>query len=826
MALGVDAPMYPQSGEAEVQEQTPTTKFIDADPGALVDDSGVKVALEEKVQHDVMEIKNFFSRPVEVYTGSWPVGGGVNAVINPWKIWSQDSRICNRLNNYYLFRGNLTLKVVMNGNPFAWGCTMVSYCPNSNYPNAITTDPRYFATSGFPIPFCDLMQASQRQHLLLDPTTSKGGEMVIPLHVHTSGVTLNTFAFDNVGELWICSTNALQQIGSTKPLTITIYAWCEDAELSVPTQVNMLGLAPQAGSETRLGPLSKPMDAVAKAAEALAVVPTFSKWAFPLSHVMKLGASVASAFGFGRPLSQEPVKRVFLSLGHNLSSGDALDNAFKLSLDSNDEVCVDPSLYGFGSEDVLAVKSLASIPSLVHTAAWNPDDLRSDVLVSFPVTPLLHKAGTRPLVASQYWQFMPAGMVAGQFRYWRGTMRVRMQIVANSFHRGKLLVVWDPVGTSSGPEEQVQRSLIVDIAECRDFTFDIGWGGLFPMLANPASPDTSGILANLRPTTSVLTPSRGSSNGVVTVYVQNPLVSSQTSTLPIEVNVWCSFPDLQVAVPGMESFRNFAIYPNVPTPTMQAQSGSVHLLKTDIFQQEQTPVAQLMPPVPTEQVYGNVTGDVVLSLRKLLHRYHRVGGRLWTAAQSANTTLSARFVESVCPNHYCPGYTGFGSTGSGTTQRNEVSLNPLTFTTSCFAFWRGGMRMTLTQVTGATFGYGTVSRGNPFSIVNTVSSLSYPIANLDDCLRTDDNTSSGATGFGNSGINMLEIPYGNPSKFLSLAPPTGPVQTEMSIVYDFVNASIGATTASQAYLKWLAAAEDFNVFYFRGVPSLYTFSPP
>lgn len=815
--------MYFQSGEAEIQHQTPTTKFVDADPGASVDDSGVKVALEEKVQHDVMELKNFFSRPVEVYTGSWPVGGGVNAVINPWSVWSQDSRICNRLNNYYLFRGNLTLKVVMNGNPFSWGCTMVSYCPNSGYPSDINLDPRYFATSGFPIPYCDLMQASQRQHLLLDPTTSKGGEMTIPLHVHTSGITLNQYAFDNIGQLWISTTNPLQQIGSTKPLTITIYAWCDDAELSVPTQVPMLGLAPQAGSETRLGPLSKPMDAVARAADAMAVIPTFAKWAFPLSHVMKLGASVASAFGFGRPLSQEPVKRVFLSLGHNLASGDALDNAFKLSLDSNDEVCVDPSMYGFGSEDVLSIKSLASIPSLMYTTPWTPDNLRTDILASFPVSPLLNVAGTRPLIPSEYLQLSPAGMVAGQFRYWRGTMRVRLQIVANSFHRGKLLIVWDPVGTSSGPEEQVQRSLIVDIAECRDFTFDVGWGGLFPMLQSPSS--TVG-LSNMRFSTSPLTPSRGASNGVVTIYVLNPLISSQTSTLPVEINVWTSFPDLQVAVPGMESLRDFAIYPNVPTPTMQAQSGSVHLLKTDIFQAEQEPVAQLMPPVPTEQVYGNVTGDVVLSLRKLLHRYHRVGGRLWTATLGANTTTSARFVESLHPNHYCPGYTAFGSTGSGATQRNEVSLNPLTFTTSCFAFWRGGMRMTLTQIAGAGYGYGTISRGSPTSIVNTVSTFSYPIANLDDCCRTNDNTSSGATGFGNAGINMLEVPYGNPSKFLSLAPPAASQQTEMSLVYDYIQSTVSSGTTSQAYLKWLAAAEDFNVFYFRGVPSLYTFSPP
>jgi hypothetical protein len=69
-------------------------------------------------------------------------------------------------------KANLKVKVVINGNGFQYGRMLVSYLPFDVYDN-LSTNAALVRS--------DLVQASQQPHIFLNPTTSTGGEMKLPM---------------------------------------------------------------------------------------------------------------------------------------------------------------------------------------------------------------------------------------------------------------------------------------------------------------------------------------------------------------------------------------------------------------------------------------------------------------------------------------------------------------------------------------------------------------------------------------------------------------------------------------------------------------------
>lgn len=819
LAQGVDAPLNLQASEVT---ETPTTTFVDSplDTGGT---RAVDTPAQADLYDDDMSLANFFKRPVRIAAGNWNVDGTLDQKINPWHLWATNKRVSNRLNNFRNFYGDLKVKIVISGNPMAWGAAMMSYWPNPNPAFAITDDPQYSTDIGF---YGDLMKASQRMHVMIDPSNSTGGELSIPLHTVLEAHDITTSTLANWGELWLCSLGVLRQQASTKALTWTVYAWCDNVKLSAPTQVNMSGLSAQAGSEQEKGQLSQSLDVVAKAASVAKQLPVVGKWMTAAQMAAKLGSDVAFAFGFSRPLSQHPTQRV-VRTPPDLCTHDALDTGVHLGTSPNQQLPVDLASVGFTGDDMMDFANVAKIPSLIYTANWNASSAKNSLLFTMPVTPLLLNRGTRPITNAVATQMTPMGLVASNFRYWRGSLRVRLQIAANAFHRGRLLIVWDAALTPTLTEEHVVKSMIVDIAETRDFEFDIGWAG--PAATSLTCKGKEGFLTDYLVKTAPINATLYN-NGVLSVYVLNELVSNVTTTSPINIHAWVSMPDLEVFEPTGQIISQFALYPRAPTITAPAPAPPPEPLDlqsgvedTNVFVPREV---KALVPVRERSVVGQTCTDVTRSFRKLLKRYSFVRFVDITETTQNNEIAQVRVHNSVSPVAYGPGYTVSGWDGTSPNKLKHIPLTPLVFVTQAYSFWRGSMRAGFVAMTQGSSQNVTISRGwyRMFPFVNGVS-----MTNPTSLFRISDYTPNGAVAdkMMFERVLQVEVPFSSYRKFF----PTTLTTTETTIfensllVTDFE--MTGAAGPKRVMYKLLlAAGEDFNLLWFRGTPTLYDFDPP
>jgi len=118
------------------------------------------------------QLGDFLSRPVKIKEYQWTPGVALSvARFNPWTEFFSNADVLDKINRYRNLRCNLRLKVLVNGNSFYYGRALLSYNPYTDF-DQVTVNRAFIAQ--------DLIQASQKPHLLLDPTTSQGGEMLLP----------------------------------------------------------------------------------------------------------------------------------------------------------------------------------------------------------------------------------------------------------------------------------------------------------------------------------------------------------------------------------------------------------------------------------------------------------------------------------------------------------------------------------------------------------------------------------------------------------------------------------------------------------------------
>lgn len=116
-------------------------------------------------------MQNFFSRPIKIAEQEWATSTTLGFDIDPWGLYFSNPRVINRLANFNLLRAKLHVKVVINGNGFQYGRAMVSYLPFDVF-DSLSSNAALLRE--------DLVQASQQPRIFLDPTTSQGGEMILP----------------------------------------------------------------------------------------------------------------------------------------------------------------------------------------------------------------------------------------------------------------------------------------------------------------------------------------------------------------------------------------------------------------------------------------------------------------------------------------------------------------------------------------------------------------------------------------------------------------------------------------------------------------------
>lgn len=626
-------------------------------------------------------LQNFFSRPIKIATHEWAVNSNLSFDINPWSLYFGNPRVTNRLSNYNIMRAKLHVKIVINGNGFQYGRAMVSYLPFDIYDTL---------SSNAALIRQDLVQASQQPRVFLDPTTSQGGELVLPFFNYMNYCSIPYSQWSALGQLFFRSLNPLKHAnGATDLVTISVFAWAEDVEMSVLTSAECDDILPQSGKEVdevnKEGIVSGPATAIAKAAGALTKVPYIAPFAQATEMAASTTAAIAKMFGYCRPpvvKNPDPYKPYTAS---SLAMTNTGDGPSKMSVDAKQELSIDPRIAGLNGVDSLNIKEIAKRESYLTTFSWNIGTAPETLLWNARVDPCIWAQNSGPPTT---YHFPACAMAALPFKYWTGTMKFRFQIVCSAFHKGRLKVVYDPNYFKSN-EYNTNYLSIIDIADKTDFTVEIANGQPITLLEH-VKPGKESISTMYSTTPYTAPPSYPRSNGVVGVFVVNELTTpNSVQSNDIEINVFVSMgDDFEVFVPD-DHFQYFTC-----KPTLQPQSGYEGKLVSESQNTEEPSAPQQMhaeilgPTMSDNSDINKVyTGECITSFRTMLKRYN-----LWNTISSLTNEPRTRGGRLSMFPYYRGRVAGAVDLDSANNPYNYCNTILLHWCAWAFSGWRGSIR--------------------------------------------------------------------------------------------------------------------------------------
>jgi hypothetical protein len=667
-------------GNSTSVEQTVT--FIDNEGGVCVDapSSTNNVALVDGTED--IGLGSFLSRPTLIDTITWTTSSVISVIktLQPWYSFLNNTQIKKKIDNYAFLRGNLHIKVVLNGTPFQYGMMRMSYSPLLGFVGDKITVPSPIN----PI----LVPYSQQPGFYLYPQANAGGEMKLPFFLHKNWLDITSASeVQNMGTLNFVVYNPLRTAvsGGTTSVTLRVYAWMSDVQLMGATSKLVLQ-----ADEYGKGPVSAPASALASVAQTLTHVPIIGRFA----RATEIGASaiskVATLFGYTNVPVVDNVHGYQPMNGPMLASAHIGTPVQKLALDPKQELSIDPSPHGIGSADELSLSYLKTKESYFAATSWSTSDADGTQLWNMRVNPFQATSidindSLSASVGRQTYH-VPLSYVGSMFKHWRGDIIVRMKVVCTKFHKGRLKISYDPRGdiTTSDPAENAVYTEILDIGERDDVELripyhqDLPWLKINQTLTDNWSPGNA------------LAPRAGIDNGVITVRVLTGL------TAPV-----AGLINLNFFVRGAENFE----YAN-PAGHIGPDGTNVVPSFFQLQAEDHTDVvsSQLTMGTPAKtgvDRYALNYGECVGSLRNILHRYTIMDTVATGSTVTGSGYLLYRKLFKRMP--YTPGFQASWPVNganvvaaSGTSPYAYNTMHPIPWVSGMFLGYRGSINVNAT----------------------------------------------------------------------------------------------------------------------------------
>nr|QJI53795.1 MAG: hypothetical protein 2 [Marnaviridae sp.] len=773
-----------------------------------------------------MDLVDFLSRPVRIDTFTWneadPVG--TKRTLEPWHKFFTDTRVKYKLNNFGFLQCKLKVKVLVNASPFYYGRMYMGYQPLP----ALTPD-----TIQLDAGLVHFIPYSQRPHIWIEPMNNAGGEMTLPffyqqnwMNAHSAQTLKDQGKLTFMNYTDLASANGVTGNG----VTISVYAWAEDVKLSGPSA----GLAVQCfevqSDEYGNGAVSGPASAVARAAGMLESVPFIGRFATATKMGASAVAGIASLFGWTnvpviedtRPVRPEPFPQ--------FASSQIAYPTQQLTLDPKNELTVDPRAIGLPSQDELDIKYLVTRTSYLTTANWSTAGAVDTVLFASRVNPIMFdtEAGSNRKV-----YMTPMCWASQLFGNWRGDIVFRFKVVASQFHKGRLIIAFDPSGTSANnlisetATSNVVFTSILDLAAENEVEFTVPYQQAISYLAKRTDEMSTANL-NFAVVGNVPGPSynvdQTYDNGMITVRILTAL------TAPIA----SSSVFLQVFVRAGENFElaNPTVPPRLTTWQVQSDEQTSH---------KQEVLGTSAGRSPTEISLINF-GESVRSLRQLMRRYSLVSVATPAVAASSYTFFGRVFTK-IPP---MPGYDTVGgiNTAKGlvvpatTFNYNFTFLTPTSYILPAFVAYRGSTNWSFNTSSGATpieslRAYRLNSSSGWAIEASNGFASGTPSANASNFLTFSEGGSAGQalTNARTAAGLSVTTPMFTPYRFQSTAPGvyTRPLLADGSNRDSTrLEVLLGSSTLASNATVWTyqGIGTDFNCHFFLNVPTYWYYSGP
>jgi hypothetical protein len=751
-------------------------------------------------------LQDFFKRPVEILLAEWVPGSATpySAIVNPWGNFWQNKRVVNRIAGYKLLQCTMKVKIMINGNAFYYGQLMADYVPLINSNTVDTTNTLNRAA---------LVQASQRSHLYINPTKSTGGEMSLPFIWYYNSLDTVISQWNELGRLFIREINPLKHAnGATTNVTLSMYVWAENVEMSAPTSSNPSTITTQAGDEYSSSPVSNMASAVADAAGKMSGYPMIGPYA-KATQMMSGGISgMAKLLGYSRPAQIQDSTPVRPKIISRMANTDCGDGPARLTVDSKQELTIDPSVVGVNEMDSMTIKSIATRESYLTTFTWAVNSVDNTRLWNTRVQPTLC-VGDSTFTPAMTW--MPACAFASfPFKYWRGTMRFRFQIVCSDYHRGRLKFVYDPSFVPSTPEANLGFTRLVDLEKERDFVMDIGMAqsrSFLPVgdIGNAVSAYNTTAISSEDPT----------ANGILGVFVATELTTPNSSiNNDIQINVFVSTcDDIDYAEPTSSQIIDL-------TYSTQAGEEAQPEVSAPI---SETSDEKAVDCLVTDHTHDIHFGETYQSFRALLKRYAYQG--TWLCPTAGDNIWTLTFHNFP---YYRGRFTNAVNVDSTAAKSNLVQTNLLTYLTPAYLAVRGSMRWKYMYASDkdANVAYFKVSRSASGAVTTTnVATVPISTNNNTYMVYKESREFNGLEGIDvtyNKAQPVLEfeVPYYSNARFM-VAKDLQMAVTPVCTQYDRHRLIVDNHNTAISYIdRYVSTGEDFSLVLFQGAPPVKHFT--
>jgi hypothetical protein len=795
-------------------------------------------------------LSEYLSRPVKIHETTWTTAAGsLTFTLNPWTLFLTNTGVRNRVEGYKLLQAKMHIRVAINGSPFLYGRAIMAYEPYALYN-------KFYATA-FNDPI--IAQYSMLPHLFVDPSTSTGGTLTLPFFNADNWIDLIGTTYNSMGVLYFQSINDLYHANSAAgSANISIFASLSDVKLSGPTtatyatydaqsgiEPNTVLLAvlvvcniittvlrfgkhlvayirgdetistveavlqPQSGDEYGTGIVSKPASVIASVAGVLTKVPILEPYARATEKVAQGLGRFAHWFGFSRPAVVTDIVRCKSHGAGILAHTDEHEAVVKLTLDSKQELSVDSRIAGLNGLDEMSMNYIAQREMFLDSFQWRENQAVETQLRKINVCPMMHIYSNEGVDGGSL-RLAPMFTVAAPFKYWRGTMHYRIQIVASQLHRGRLRIQYDPHFADPASELNENYSLIVDLASNRDFSFKVGWGAAQGWLQVDDDILTGSDVNHANAPLSYL-----HHNGQISISVLNVLTSPDPSLAnPIWINLYaCACDDFELAGPHEELINNLEYYP---------QSGE-EAVAIDSAPEKSESMVTLNSDPKSDNIYHVNFGEAIRSVRTLLKRY------CFHSSVGSDTDFW------WCEYNF-PYYNGERSFNRHATAAlvgyNYSAMTLLNWFVPCYTGWRGGLRSK--YVPSSDRGKIMVRRHRPVNAVTDIGQGDFVLpassSELNDFLIGIHATCTAGAHVSccnTDGAAEIEFPFYNSKRF---APARNQAIGAGNLHLGDCDSHVGYWFGSDAYnfhiSRFVAAGDDFSLFLFVGQPLLLYRSRP
>lgn len=511
-------------------------------------------------------IKDFLQRPIQIGTFVWSSSQTQNTNIFEVKIPQdliQNPMFAEKLNGFTYLKGTVRVKVFMNRQPFQAGMLQIRYLPvrspNIEYNSQLDTMKQFSGLNGikhniesdmpieidvpynYPIDMYDLIQ-------LPDSWATLMCRVYAPLRASTdTSINMTVFAHF-LDDIELTMPNSFVNESLIDPV-VEFYNNINNNSMVVKRNKIQIG-GEQVAASNAGGPISTIAGAVGQISQVASMIPGLGAIGSTVGMVSNVVGSLAQAFGFSKPSSNQILTQVRPALNRGMANSDFADSVTQTALITDNNL-IEARPICASQCDEMSLAYMSRIGQFVSSFTYSTSDEAGKRLAVYPVNPVDLTSTFSSMDSKIYTTTL--GLVCSMFQQWRGKIHTVFDFAKTEFHSGRLIFVWfnAEVPTSLIPTTYSSAlaknySMVMDLKEKFSYDIEIPY-----CQANPWLYLHSGPGGGRR------------TNGTIAIYVLNQLQAPPTVTTSINVLMEVrGGNDLQFSIPQPPSLLGYWINPD------------------------------------------------------------------------------------------------------------------------------------------------------------------------------------------------------------------------------------------------------------------------